>query len=574
MIYKIEPKHRMLFEWGSEIFSKSALKRIREGWQGVMRYVVLELMPVDVLAGHFDPVMGRPTKELYSMAGLMLLMEFHNWTPEQAAEAYMFRNDVAFALNVPMYGRELSSRTVERYQRIFREEDLAARVMQEVTVRFCDILEQVVANQRLDSTHVFSDMAVFGRTRMMGVTVKRFLEQVFRHDREAYDALPEALRTRYTASEHRIFADCSRDEEGRKRLRLEVAQDMYFLMGRFEGDPCHGNRKTFLALVQVFEEQCEVEEERVEVKAKPGGDVIQNPSDLDGTRDGHKGPGYQAQLSETCSPENEVQLITAALPQTAAETDQDALPLMLDQLEASGLMPKTLATDTHYGSDENVCMAAQKGVEVISPVSGQAPKADTMTIGDFTVNPETETVEQCPAGHAPVRSEHDPETGKTRTYMHPEVCAQCPQRGRCPMQEHRGQSWMDHSAKERRLDARRREQATPQFKARYGIRNGIESTNSGVKRRTGLDRLRVRGKKSVYHSILLKLCGWNILRAASAQKMKAFVAEKMGMAEKSALILRILYTVHRLCWPLRACVSPQLARWRPLCAQASWAQAA
>jgi hypothetical protein len=269
-----------------------------------------------------------------------------------------------------------------------------------------------------------------------------------------------------------------------------------------------------------------------------------------------------------------VQLITAGLPQTAAQTDQDALPLILDLLEESRLMPDTLAADTHYGSDENVCGAAERGVEVISPVSGQAPKADTMTVGDFTVNPETQTVEQCPARHTPVRSEHDPETGKTRTYMNPEVCAQCPQRGQCPMQEHRGQPWMDHSAKERRLDARRREQSTPEFKARYGVRNGIESTNSGVKRRTGLGRLRVRGKKSVDHSILLKLCGWNIFRAAAAKKMRAFVAQKMGLAEKSALILRILHTVPRLSWPLRGCLPLQSGGWRIHYAWGSRAQAA
>ena len=168
MIFKIDPRHRTLFELGAEIFSKSALTRIREGWQGVMRYVVLELMPVDALAGHFDPVMGRPTQELYSMAGLILISEFHNWTAEQAVEAYLFRTDVAFALNLPMYGRELSTRTLERYQKIFRDDRLAAGVMQDVTVRFCDMLEQIIAGQRLDSTHVFSNMAVFGRTRMMG----------------------------------------------------------------------------------------------------------------------------------------------------------------------------------------------------------------------------------------------------------------------------------------------------------------------------------------------------------------------------------------------------------------------
>ena len=40
---------------------------------------VLELMPADALAAHFHDVIGRPTKELYSVAGLLLIKEFMNW---------------------------------------------------------------------------------------------------------------------------------------------------------------------------------------------------------------------------------------------------------------------------------------------------------------------------------------------------------------------------------------------------------------------------------------------------------------------------------------------------------------
>ncbi len=45
---------------------------------------------------------------------------------------------------------------------------------------------------------------------------------------------------------------------------------------------------------------------------------MQNPSDPGASYDGHKGPGYQAQIAETCNPQNEAQLITCAIPQTAA----------------------------------------------------------------------------------------------------------------------------------------------------------------------------------------------------------------------------------------------------------------
>jgi hypothetical protein len=45
--------------------------------------------------------------------------------------------------------------------------------------------------------------------------------------------------------------------------------------------------------------------------------------------------------------------------------------------------------------------------------------------------------------------------------------------------------------KAHRLAGRRREQQTPVFTERYTRRSGIESTNSGLKNRLGLKRLRV-----------------------------------------------------------------------------------
>ena len=540
MTYSVDPKQTPLFDPYEPVFSDLAHKRIRGGWPGVFRHAILDLMPVDALSGHFDPALGRPTKELYSMAGLVFLMEFEDWTAEKATEAYMFDNAVGYALNLPVYQRSLSTRTLERYVRIFHEDELAARVEQEVTGRLCELLELDVRRQRADSTHVFSQMASFGRTRLMGVTIKRFLTQVKRHDAARYQALPEEFRKRYEPSEHRIFADCAKGEEPRRQLRQTVAEDMQRLIQWFGEEPCHNQRSTFLALVKVFEQQCDVVESKVEVKSHPGGDVIQNPSDPDATRDGHKGPGYQAQLSETCSPANEVQLIVGAIAQTAVEPDGDAVGPMLERLESGGRLPEELLGDTHYGSDENVEMCAARGIELVSPVAGTPPEEGVLTIGDFTVDAVSEEILLCPEGHAPIASHHDHETGKTRTEMDPGVCEGCARREQCPIQTHGTRRGMEHTPKQRRLDARRRYQATPEFKQRYGLRNGIESTNSGLKRGPGLGRLRVRRRRSVFHSILLKVAGWNIRRAAASRKMRAWVERKMENGAKSLvqLILR------------------------------------
>jgi len=527
MIHTVDPRQNALFDSFAGLFSPLARKLVEQGWQGVFRHVILALLPVDALAQEFDPVLGRPTKELYSMAGLMLLMEFNDWTHEEAVHRYMFSQDVQYALNLPPSQVSLSSRTLERYLEVFRDNGVAMRVMDAVTGKLVELLELDVSQQRLDSTHVFSNMATFGRTRLMGVTIKRFLTQLKRHDAAAYVGLPAELMARYAPSEHGLFGEKTKDAESRARLRQQVAEDMYLLVERFADDAAHNGRSTYQALCRVFEEQCEVVEKKVQVKTKTGGAVMQNPSDPDATYDGHKGPGYQSQLAETCSPANEVQLITCAQPETAVASDDQALPAVIETLETSDRLPDAMLADTLYGSDANVQTCVEHDVELVAPVPGKAPDPGQFSLADFAIDETTEVVQRCPAGHAPLSSVHDPATDTTHTEMDPAACGTCSHQAQCPVHQNKKSSRLDHTSKERRIDQRRRAQNTDAFREPYKKRAGIESTNSGLKRRTGLGRLRVRGKKSVFHAIYLKVAGWNILRAAAAKKMKAIVAQRI-----------------------------------------------
>ena len=57
-------------------------------------------MPVGELAKNFSRARPSPTKELYSMAGLVFLADFFGWTAQEAIEVYIFRSDVQYALNL------------------------------------------------------------------------------------------------------------------------------------------------------------------------------------------------------------------------------------------------------------------------------------------------------------------------------------------------------------------------------------------------------------------------------------------------------------------------------------------
>jgi len=528
-----DPRQQRLFDPFEGLFSPSAVRILESGWQGMFRHVILEVLPVAELSQHFHPSLGAPTKELYSMAGLVFLADFHGWTSQQAAEGYMFHTDLQYALNLEP-GAEVSSRSVERYQRLFRADDLAADIFSRVTEALTQKLELDVSLQRLDSTHLYSHMATFGRTKLMAVAIKRFLTQVKRHDLEAYTALPETLRLRYEPAQSQLFGDAT-DAESRQRSRQQAAEDLLWVIEHFADQPTMTGRQSYKALQTIFSQQCELVEGKVTVRAKTGGNCVQNPSDPDATYDGHKGPGYQVQITETCSTENEVQLITAALPQTAYETDEAALVSMLDELEQANLLPEAMLADTVYANDENVQVAAARGVELVGPIPGRAPESsnEALTIDDFAVDERTGTVETCPAGHEPLSSTRDEQTGKTKIEMPAAACTECPFRQQCPIvNTDDGRYVLDYSDKQRRLAERRREQDTDVFKERYAMRSGIESTNSGVKNRLGLGKLSVRGRGSVFRVVWHKLAGWNVLRATASKKLRAWMAEQVARTLK------------------------------------------
>ena len=204
---------------------------------------------------------------------------------------------------------------------------------------------------------------------------------------------------------------------------------------------------------------------------------------------------------------------------------------MLEQLEEADLLPEELLVDTIYANDDNVQAAAERGVELIGPVPGRAPENDpeALTIDDFAIDERTGIVDACPAGHQPLSCTRDEQTGKTKVEMPAEACGGCPFRNQCPIvNTDEGRYVLEYTDKEHRLAARRREQETDVFKERYAMRSGIESTNSGLKNRLGLGRLRVRGRGSVFRVIRHKLAGWNVLRAAASTKLRAWVAEQVA----------------------------------------------
>jgi Transposase DDE domain len=601
MRHSVNPLQGRLFDPYQPIIPPLGLQRISKGWQSIFRAILLALMPVRQLGAHFHPTNGRPTKELYSVAGLLFLQESNDWTNAEAVDAYLFRTDMQFALNLEPGFDEMCERTLERYRALFLEDDLAARIMNDVTQKLVDELDLRIDQQRLDSTHVFSDMASFGRTRMMAVCNKRFLTQVQRHYATDFNALPEELRRRYAPSQAKLFTSKGLSAEQRSKSRQQAAEDMRDLINRFADHSGLNARPSYQALLTVFGQQCEIVEDKIVVKVKTGGRCVQNPSDPDATYDGCKGQGYKVQLVETCADENEVQLILSAIPQTAAEHDAMALAPVLADLQSKDLLPEVMLADTAYGSDENVQAAAKLGVELVAPLAGAEPESadssvsgaaseavptaaetsttepaascdrplsatmEKLTIDDFSVDERTGRVGACPSGRIPldVLYNQGKNEDKTIIEMRQEDCANCPFRDACPMEETKqGKYKLEYTAKQRRLDERRREEDTDAFRKRYAKRSGLESTNGGLKRKHQLGALHVRGSPAVGHAIYLKVAGWNLSRAAASGKLASRAAEilsKLGLEVARAARCSAFRLIKRVWSPGRPALTASAA---------------
>src|SRR5579862_754123 len=242
--------------WWSRQLSPNALRHLREGWQGLFQRKILALLevPAQALDACFVEEIGRPTKELYALSGLLLIAEFKDWTIDQAAEAWSFDASVQFALNLPRDRQYLCARTLDNYRRLLREEIEVQEIFLTVTAKLVEELDLDIRKQRLDSTHVLSHMAQLGRVQLLAVTVRRFLTALRRQDQAAYESLEEALRQRYEKAESRLFGLGTRTPTPASEALAQLAPDLAQLVARFAHEPAVNQTRSYLALARVFGE--------------------------------------------------------------------------------------------------------------------------------------------------------------------------------------------------------------------------------------------------------------------------------------------------------------------------------
>jgi hypothetical protein len=493
-------------------------------WAKLFRDHVLFALPVEKIFKNYHWAMGRPTKELYAMLGVMILQQMHDLTDKETIHQYAFSIEWHYALDITDESDQASylcPKTLWTMRFLLTQQNLYRVLFESVTDHLAKVFSVDTSKQRCDSVHIFSNMRHLGRIGLFRHAIKKFLINVKRHHKDLFEMLDKGLTDQYLSKQGESVFSMVKPSESIRTLET-LGVDLFFLIERFKSHEQIIGMSRYQLMVRLLKEQCSVEQDaetqgqRVSIKPNKEipSDSLQNPSDPEAGYDGHKGQGYQMQVSETYSQEEETKtlsLITEVIAEPAHKSDTDALVPLIEATQKRGLGPEKALVDSAYGSDENCEKAKALGVEVISPVMGK-PQENALTLSDFTLTQEA-TVSACPQGHAPGKVKH-------KKHRHIAVfsmatCAHCPHLSDCPVKPGKKGYSLYYDDKTLRLAKRRVHEKTPEFQDDYRFRAGIEGTMSQLDRKTGLKHLRVRGLAAVSFCATLKAVGINILRAVA-----------------------------------------------------------
>jgi transposase-like protein DUF772/DDE family transposase len=524
-----------LFDRWSDLGEKRR-RLLERSWAGVFRKHLLEDLPVDELSHHLDDRLGRPSKDLHVVIGVLILQQLHDLSDRVAVEALAFNIAWHYALGVQSEADAyFCEKTLRNYRRLFIAQGLDELLFQRLTDRLVRVFDVDTSRQRMDSTALRSAMRSLTRLGIVVETISKFVRELKRSDPALHSQIDADMIRRYVDREgDGAFANTS-PSVSRRRL-LEAGQDLLALALQFRGTAAE-QLLSFAILEQVLRDQFDVIEDSSSKPATPIAavrkpadvpcDTVGNPADPDSSFNAHKGQGYMAQIVETwCddgpdSEENDnvdgspPDLITHVEVHKMTVHDGHRVEDAMAGLETRDLKPAILLGDSHYGASETKAMMREREIVLVAPMpSAKGALSGRLTLEDFALD-ASGLVSHCPNDIKPTSTS----AAKARLQARFDLsnCRRCADVLRCPVQaEKRDGSFARFQYTPVRVANRKRRlhEQSKAFLDIYRWRAGIEATMSRLKHQMNLANLRVRGMPAMRYVVHLRALGLNIHRCA------------------------------------------------------------
>ncbi|MCJ7737303.1 MAG: transposase [Anaerolineae bacterium] len=391
-------------------------------------------------------------------------------------------------------------------------ENLIAQAFEPVTDAQISAFKLRTDKLRMDSTLIASNIRETTRLQLLVEVLQRVQRMLTEADQQRY-AAAFAPYLKGTSGQY-IYAL-------KRTAYAEHRQQVGALMQQLvtELQPQYADAPAYQVLARVFREHFVSDAQSL--RAKEGSELsassLQSPDDWEATyrrkRD-VESQGYVANVTDTCHPDNDFQLIVKL--QTAANTTDDAVLLaeaLPDLVQRTGV--NEMHSDGGYNSPEADQVLHQQRVQLVqTAIRGRQPTTEELGLADFTwhLAAEDDQPQQvtCPHGQQ-VAVTPGRKARRYRAAFAAAVCAQCPLRAQCPTQplKRRPEYVLRFSQHDLHVALRRQRCADERASSQH-LRPAVEATVRAVKHPFGNGKVPVRGKARVSMLLIGSAAMYNV----------------------------------------------------------------
>lgn len=475
------------------------------------------------------PAQGQPAESPWRLALVTILQYLEGLTDRQTADSVRSRIDWKYLLCLELTDVGFHHTVLSEFRTRLVTED-AERLIFEKLLTLC--LDKgwlkPRALQRTDSTHVLAAIRAVTRLECAGETFRATLNALA-------VAAPEWLRSQSQPEWLERYSERIEDyhlpksKSKREEQAILYGEDGFRLLKAIFVDASPAWLRQIPAvetLRRVWVQQYYYCDDKIywrsQEEAPPASIMISSPYELDAHYAKKKSTawvGYKVHLSETCEP-NELHLITNVETTPGPIDDGDVTEIIHDSLANNNILPSKHIVDTGYlDADLLVNSQDQYQVDLFGPTRlnyrWQAQEGRGFAAADFTVDWENQSL-TCPEGKTsaswtPAIDGRDNEVIKIKFAT--ADCSICPSLDLCTHSKRQRRTvTIRPEAQYKALQMARERETTPEYKAEYAHRAGIEGTLSEGVRAHGLRRARYIGMAKTHLQHLMTATAINFKR--------------------------------------------------------------
>jgi hypothetical protein len=518
-------------------------KRLEQSWAGVFYREFFCRLREEAFAVLYADCPSRPNIPVNVLVGLEALKSGFGWSDEELYDHFLFDVQVRYALGYrDLHEGDFELRTLYNFRQRLSQyqqetgENLLEQALEEIADQQLVAFKVRTGLQRMDSTQIASNILDMSRLQLLVEGVQR-LHRILSEAEQARLAEWFAPYVRSGSGQYvyRIKGPAATTEAIR-----QVGQVLYHLLCELEA--AYGQHPAYQVVRRLFAEHFCIQEQEVQSKSNQelSAGSLQSLDDLEATfrRKGSKEyKGYVANVTETCDPENSLQLITKVQVASNNRDDADLLKEALPDLKKRTAV-ETLYTDGGFGSPAADEELAQQRVEQIqTALRGRSPDPERFSLADFGIERAEDgapTALTCPAGQRTV-VEAGRSTGFVARFAQ-QQCKACPfqQRGRCRARPRKRDPRFVLSFTQQEINlARRRQRYRDNRQAEKNLRVAVEATVRSLKHPFG-SQLPVRGLFRVSCMLLGSAAMVNVRRIWRHLHPKVPKADPLGQPPKEA----------------------------------------